>query len=75
MFQGLSRVLSVAGCGIAAMAIVVGSVSPLHAQNAPGGFVVSATDGSVRALAYTVDQLILPKLWSWNDGESVSAGE
>ena len=30
-------------------------------------------DGSVRPLAYRVDQAILPKLWSWNDGESVAA--
>ena len=49
MFQGLSRVLSVTGYAIAAMAVITASASPLQAQNAPGGFVVSASDTAVRA--------------------------
>ena len=49
MFQGLSRVLSVAGYALAGFAILAASASPLSAQSATGGFVVSATDTGVRA--------------------------
>jgi prepilin-type N-terminal cleavage/methylation domain-containing protein len=50
------------------------SVESFFGSPHPGAMPSLYADGSVRALAYTVDQVILPKLWSWNDGESVSAG-
>ena len=34
----------------------------------PGGIPSLFADGSVRTLAYTTSETIIPRLWSWNDG-------
>jgi hypothetical protein len=49
VFQGLSHVLSLTGYAVAAIALLTAFATPLRAQTAPGGFVVSASDASVRA--------------------------
>jgi hypothetical protein len=49
VFQGLSRVLSVARYAVATIVVLTGAAGSLHAQSAPGGFVVSASDAGVRA--------------------------
>lgn len=38
-----------------------------HAKAAPSLY----ADGSVRAVAYDIDERILPMLWSWNDGQTI----
>jgi prepilin-type N-terminal cleavage/methylation domain-containing protein len=41
----------------------------------PGAIPSLFVDGSVRRLRYTMSVAIIPKLWSWNDGEIVSSDE
>lgn len=39
----------------------------------PGVIPSLFADGSVRALRYTTSETIIPRLWSWNDGEILSS--
>jgi type II secretory pathway pseudopilin PulG len=41
----------------------------------PDGMPCLMGDGSVRTLRYTIDATIVARLWAWNDGSPVPAGE
>ena len=62
MFLGFPRIVWAAVRVAIALSIVVGAASPLLAQTAPGGFIVSAGDGGVRApVTGSAAQAFLPQ--------------